>query len=423
MTRRQAIGILGALSLPIDRLTGQGGAVPAIFAAVDRVTAGSKPDLGNLHPVMEWIRREQRPSQSFLDDQWTSLEEWKQQGRALFHERLGFDPAPDGVRSAILGRVERDGFAVETIRIHVASAYEIPVRLLIPQGRKGRLPAVVALHCHSGRFVWGHEKVLSDPNESPAVTTFRNGVYGRPYAEELARRGYVVIIIDAFYFGARRLQIDALDPAVVPSEVRKEFAEATEARAGTDEWLKATNRVCRHYEHLTAKTLIAAGATWPGLLAWDDRRTIDYLVNRPEVDPERIGCVGLSLGGMRAAHLIGSDHRIKAAAITGFMTQFGEQLRNHLRHHTWMGFVPGLYASLDLPDVAALNAPRPLLVQQCRRDGLFPMAGMQGAVDQLGKIYGKAGASERFRGTFYDVKHSFLPNMQDEAFEWFDRWL
>jgi hypothetical protein len=88
-----------------------------------------------------------------------------------------------------------------------------------------------------------------------------------------------------------------------------------------------------------------------------------------------------------------------------------------------MAFVPGLRALLDLPDVAALLLPGALLVQQCRRDTLFPPAGMQGAVDKLAGIYAKAGIPERFRGTFYDAPHSFLPPAQDEAIAWMDRWL
>jgi dienelactone hydrolase len=157
-------------------------------------------------------------------------------------------------------------------------------------------------------------------------------------------------------------------------------------------------------------------------MAWDDMRTVDYLVSRDDVDPQRIGAVGLSIGGLRVAHLIAADPRIKAASVTGWMTEFAQQLRNHARH-TWMAFTPGLYRFLDLPDAAALHAPGALLVQQCRRDTLYPLAAMQAAVDKLGRIYAKAGIAERFRGTFYDEPHSFKPAAQDETFAWLDRWL
>jgi hypothetical protein len=131
----------------------------------------------------------------------------------------------------------------------------------------------------------------------------------------------------------------------------------------------------------------------------------------------------LSGGGIRSAHLAAADPRVKAASVTGWMTLFDEQLRNHLKNHSWTAYIPGLHSSLDLPDAASLLAPGALLVQQCRRDRLYPMSGMQGAVDKLTQIYAKAGVPEKFRGTFYDEPHSFKPNMQDETFAWFDKWL
>ena len=152
------------------------------------------------------------------------------------------------------------------------------------------------------------------------------------------------------------------------------------------------------------------------MLCWDDRRSLDYLLTRPEVDPQRIGVLGLSIGGLRTAHLIAADPRVKVACVTGWMTEFRHQLHSHLRTHTWMAYIPGLYGSLDLPDAAALHAPGALLVQQCSRDALYPMSGMKGAADKLARIYAKAGIPDRFRATFYDVPHSFRPEMQDEAF-------
>jgi dienelactone hydrolase len=336
---------------------------------------------------------------------------------------LSYNPKPVPLAADLVRREERDDFTVEVVNIHATPAYHIPARVLIPrQKRASKLPAVLALHCHSGRYTWGHEKVLSSPDESPTLTEFRKGTYGRPWAEALVRRGYLVIAIDAFYFGERRLRVEELERSRVFTEVREAFDIARSKPAGSSEWIAATNRVCSFYEHHTAKTIAATGATWPGIHVWDEMRTVDYLLSRPDVDSARIGCVGLSGGGFRTAMAIAADPRIKVASVTGWMTEFAHQLRNHIRH-TWMVFVPGLYASLDLPDAAALHAPGALLVQQCRRDSLYPMAGMQGAVDKLARIYAKAGIPERFRGTFYDDTHSFRPAMQEEAFDWLDRWL
>ena len=416
-TRREALACLGATGLPVERLVAQAGG-----AATDQPVELA-PDLANLDPPLQSIARDQRPALSFLEDRWSSLGAWTDAARPAFHRHLSYDPAPVALGADVLSREPRDGFVIETLRIRATPDYDIPAKLLLPMKPAGRRPAVLALHCHSGQYVWAHEKLLSSPGEPAGLTDFRKRTYGRPWAEVLARRGYVVITIDAFYFGQRRLRVEQLEPSSVPGEVRDDFAIAVKAAPGSAAWTSAVNRVCGFYEHLTAKTIFAAGATWAGLLVWDDRRTLDYLLSRPEVDPDRVGCVGLSIGGIRTAHLIGADPRVKVACVAGWMTAFAHQLRNHLRIHTWMVYVPGLYRSLDLPDVAALHAPGALLVQQCRRDTLYPIAGMEAAVGKIAATYAKAGLSERFRGTFYDVPHSFTPDMQDEALGWFDRWL
>jgi len=381
------------------------------------------PDLANLHPLMEWLAQENRPRLSFLEPRWRSLEAWKREARPLFCQHLRYDPPAEPLAAELLKREEREGFTVETLRISATKSYQIPARLLIPSKRPGRLPGVLALHCHSGRYVWGHEKVLGSAADSAPLLEFRNRAYGRPWAEALVRRGFVVLVIDAFYFGERRLRPEQMDARTAPGDMRDSLRKLASLEPGSAEWISAIDSLASRYEHLTAKTIFAAGATWPGLLVWDDRRSLDYLASRPEVDPRRLGCLGLSLGGMRTAYLIAADPRIKAACVTGWMTLIGEQLRNHLRNHTWMLYVPGLYRWLDYPDAAALTAPGALLVQQCARDTLFPMAGMKGAAEKLEKIYAKAGLRERFRVSFYDVPHSFNPQMQEEAFQWLEKWL
>lgn len=127
------------------------------------------------------------------------------------------------------------------------------------------------------------------------------------------------------------------------------------------------------------------------------------------VQSERIGCVRLSGGGLRSACLAAADPRIRAACVLAWMSTLGEMLPGYARRHTWMAWTPGLRASLDLADAAALTAPGALLVQQCARDTLFPMDGMRAAVERLQAIYAKAGIPARFRGTFHDAPHSFTP--------------
>ena len=105
------------------------------------------------------------------------------------------------------------------------------------------------------------------------------------------------------------------------------------------------------------------------------------------------------------------------------MTEFGLQLRNHLRSHTWMAYIPGLYRSLDLPDVAALSAPGALLVQQCARDTLYPLAARRRRRPSSSASTPRPATATASAPPLHDEPHSFRPAMQDEAFAWLDRWL
>src|SRR5207253_3535436 len=169
-------------------------------------------------------------------------------------------------------------------------------------------------------------------------------------------------------------------------------------RSITQQRIGAFNQRANQNEDLVGRTILAAGFTWPGLIFWDDMRTVDYLLSRPEVDPGRIGCVGLSVGGLRACHLAALDDRVKAAVVVGWMASFPAQLQRHVRNtigHTKL--VPGLYRHLDYPDVASLAMPAALLVINGSRDGLFDSGGVRASFEKLRACYKKAGVADRFR--------------------------
>jgi dienelactone hydrolase len=259
-------------------------------------------------------------------------------------------------------------------------------------------------------FLFGKEKVVDLGDNHPAMTAYHERNYdGRPTATALVRRGYVVITIDALMFGERRILLDA------------DLGRGWDRSKYRLDDVAHLNRQCRSKEATVAKGLTLAGTTWPGIVAWDDQRTVDYLATRPEVDPKRIGCIGISMGGYRALYLAALDDRIAAACVTGFMSSVKPMIQMHLDTHSWIHFLPGLHRYLDLPHVASLAAPRPLLVQQCAQDRLFPPAGMKEAVETIAAVFEKAGAASRFSGRFYDVPHQFTRAMQDEAFAWLDR--
>ena len=146
----------------------------------------------------------------------------------------------------------------------------------------------------------------------------------------------------------------------------------------TSDEIAAFNRRSQQSEQLVARSLFTAGITWPGVMLWDDLRTVDYLASRPEVDPRRLGCVGLSVGGYRSFVLAALDPRIKVAVAVGWMSSFASHIKRHVINSIGLTFhIVGLYRYLDLPDLAALIAPRSVLVINGSRDTLFPPEGVK----------------------------------------------
>lgn len=340
----------------------------------------------------------------------TSVEAFTERARASILGAYGYFPAAVDPQPELLDRFEGPEFIREKILFSTTPYFRVPAYVHIPRNLTRPAPAIVDLHSHGGMFLFGKEKVIDFGRNHPAMTTYHAGNYeSRPTTTALVRRGYVVITIDAFMFGERRVMLDADLPG---GWERARYDEAEVTRL---------NQICRGRESTLAKTLTALGLSWPGIVAWDDMRTVDYLVTRPEVDPTRIGCAGVSFGGWRSLFLGALDTRIRATCVVGFMATIGSMLRRHVDTHSWVHFVPGLHDHLDLPDVASAMMPRALFVQQCRRDGLFPLDGMEAALARIGQAYTGAGHAEAFDGRFYDVRHEFNVTMQDDAFAWFDK--
>ena len=136
----------------------------------------------------------------------------------------------------------------------------------------------------------------------------------------------------------------------VPEHIREGGVDpAPEDLAGIAKY----NKFAAEHENVMEKSLLSAGTTWPGVYLVEDQRALDVLSSRPEVDATRIGCAGLSGGGMRTMFLGGMDDRIKVAVAVGFTTTWRDFLLNKSFTHTWMTFVPLLPKDLDFPEILA----------------------------------------------------------------------
>ncbi len=370
--------------------------------------------LGNLQAFVQAIADAAPPALSYANPQFQDLGVWRAQARAQVLELLRYAPPAVDQAPEILESVDCGGYIREKLRFSSAPWSRIPAYLLIPKGLTKPAPAIAALHCHGGYYVHGKEKLVRVEGEPAHITKYREGGYGgQPLAETLVARGYVVAVIDAFYFGERRLNIQELPEGVVHEMQRR-------ARFKTG--VPGANEMLSGLEELMARHLFAAGATWLGVLAHDDRATVSLLAARPEVDASRIGCAGLSMGAHRANYLHATDPRVRAAVSVGWMTDWRDLLPGNVGNHSWTQYVPGLGGKLELSDLALLGEGA-YMAQSCAQDDLFPLSGMQSAQTRIRALFEKAGMSERFDGRFYDVPHRFNPEMQRDACDWLDRWL
>jgi dienelactone hydrolase len=382
--------------------------------APGQAAARTGPHLGSLYPFVQRQADRSQLELSFLRPEFKSLQRWQHDARARVFEHLFYAPPPVSPEAVVVRRTDKGDYVEEYLTLQTTPDLRIPAYVLVPKKARFPAPGIVALHSHDGVYLWGKEKLVDDDREHPYLTAFKRRSYGgKSIAAELTRQGNVVIAIDMFYWGERRLILDD-DPA----SYRERPATITEQE------IQAFNQRASQNESLVGRSLFTAGITWPGVVLWDDIRTLDYLAARPEVDANRLGCVGLSVGGYRSFLLAALDQRIKAAVDVGWMTSFASQLREHVVNTVGLSFhINGLYRYMDLPDLAALIAPRAVLVINGSRDRLFALDGVKAAFDKIQRCYSKAGAPERQRCRLYDAPHEFNLEMQAEAWEWLRRWV
>ena len=383
-------------------------------AAEDVKVEKTGSHIGNLYPFAQKQADRAPLELSFLRPEYRDLKQWQQRARAKVFEHMFYAPAQVDPQPQLIRRTDRGDYIEESLTFQTTPDLRVPAYFLIPKRVKLPAPGVVALHDHGAFYLWGKEKLLQSEGEHPLLTKFRQDLYGgKSIARELVRQGYAVIAIDMFYWGERRMILDD-----DPPEFRRRPATMP------DRQVEEFHRRASQGEDLVARTLFTAGITWPGVMLWDDIRTVDYMCTRPEVDTRRLACVGLSVGGYRSFMLAALDERIRTAVSVGFMKSDRYQIRRQVINSTGLTFhLVGLLRYLDLPDLSALIAPRPALFINGSRDTLFNQEGLKAAYKKIEQCYSKAGDAGRQVCRIYDTPHEFNAQMQAEAWEWIRKWL
>ncbi len=357
------------------------------------------------------------PAFSFRRNEWKNLESWKKAAKQRLTERLAIPDIGGLPKVTVNKQFSYDGLHIEDLSWQLPYGRPTEAILLKPLNAKGKLPGVLAFHDHGGNKYFGSRKITrTSANQHPLMKEHQQVYYsGLAWANELAKRGYVVLVSDAFTFASRRVMFQD-----VPTQMRNGRNDEDPENV---ENIKVYNKWAGEHEHVMAKSLFSAGTTWPGVFFAEDRKALDILSARQDVDANRIGCAGLSGGGLRTVMMAGLDPGIKCAVDVGFMTTWKDFVLNKSYTHTWMVYVPLLPDELDFPEILGLRAPLPTLVLNDSDDTLYTLPEMNRAEKILTEVFKKAGAENNFKCSYYPGPHKFDAKMQEEAFNWFDRWL
>ena len=373
--------------------------------------------IGLYGPWANELNKNKLPTLSFRRPEFTKVATWRKAAKQRLIERLAIPEIGGLPKVTVHKQYTYDGLQIEEITWQLPYGRPTEAIVLKPINAIGKLPAILAFHDHGGNKYFGCLKITkTSDNQHPLMKYHQEHYYsGLAWANEIAKRGYVVMVSDAFVFGSRRVMLQD-----VPAHLRNGITDGT---ATDEESIAAYNNWASEHEPIMAKSLFSAGTTWPGVFFAEDKKALDILCARPDVDATGVGCGGLSGGGLRTAFMGGLDIRIKCAVNVGFNTTWSDFILNKSFTHTWMIYVPILPNELDFPEIMGLRVPLATLVLNDSEDQLYTLSEMQKAENILTEVFTKAGAADRFKCSYYPGLHKFDSAMQSEAFDWFDRWL
>lgn len=357
------------------------------------------------------------PTLSFRRPEFKDLKNWKEAANTRLLERLAIPEIPGTPEVTVKNEYSYDGLHIEELSWQLPFGRPTEAILLKPLNQKGPLPGILAFHDHGGNKYFGTKKITKTSDQQlPMMKAHQKDYYeGFAWANEIAKRGYVVLVSDTFHFASRRVMLQD-----VPAHLRRGLSDpAPDDVKG----VSAYNDWAGNHEHIMAKSLFSAGTTWPAVFFAEDRKALDVLSSREDVDSNNLGCGGLSGGGLRTVFMGGIDPRIKCAVCVGFMSTWKEFMYSKSYTHTWMTYVPLLPKELDFPEILGLRVPLPTYVLNDEDDQLYTMPEMKKADNILKEVYQKAGAEDNYKSSYYPGPHKFDKKMQADAFQWFDKWL
>jgi len=277
----------------------------------------------------------------------------------------------------LLSSEKHPGYTLERLVLDLNGIEPVPALLLIPDKPPSPAPGLLHIHWHAGMYGLGKEQLLRGVKVQPA------------YAPVCVEKGLVTLAIDSWCFGERQHESDG-----------------------------------KKGEEDAFKLMLWNGQVLFGMMMFDEFRALDYLASRPEVDPQRLGVLGMSMGATKAWWLAALDPRVHLCLDVCCLTDFQELINTHaLSDHGIFYYVPSLLKHFQTADINELIVPRPHLSVNGRRDSLTPPLGVEKIRKQLLPLYRQYGRESDCRIELFDCAHEELPEMRKLILEWMDRHL
>ncbi len=308
---------------------------------------------------------------------------WRAELDAAFRRIVGVLPAPVPLHLRIAWEEAQPAWIERRLVFTAEAGADVPCHLLLPK-TGGPFPAAICLQGHTT----GMHVSLGRPRTADDAESITLG--HEDFAVQAVRQGFAALALEQRAFGEREDQR--------PRERR------------------SLHNRCHH----PSMTALLLGRTLIGERAWDVSRAIDALAALPEVDASRVAVMGNSGGGTVAYYAACLDPRIAVAMPSSSVCTYRHAIGR--LDHCHDNYLPGALQYFDMGDLAALIAPRPLIVVAGTRDPIFPLAGVEACYRTIAQIYAAAGVPERCRLIIGDGGHGFYPAQAWPAFHALAGW-
>lgn len=322
---------------------------------------------------------------------------WRSCARAKLVDAMLTPPQPSAHWDMqVLATEKRKGYTARKLVFNLTRYSRVLAYELVPDGT-GPHPAVLLLHDHGGHYSIGKEKMIRPFDVPDSVIQdaekWSETCYGKQFVGDyLAAHGYVVLCTDAIMWGDRGM------------------SENDER----NDWRYASG------------TFFMLGRNLSAWMNFEDIYATDFLASLPEVDKDRIGCMGHSMGGYRSWMLSALSDKIKCGVAVCWMTTTEYQVSQKYglnRHEEWANMIPGIRRYLDYPDIASIACPKPMMFVNGKNDHLFPPEAVNKAYGKMHKVWDSQGAGDRLYTEIMDMGHWCGPEVQIKALEFLDKWL